>query len=51
MADLLILLVSMSDVIGVDLIEAAHKKLVENGRKYPVDLARGNAKKYDTLSP
>jgi NTP pyrophosphatase (non-canonical NTP hydrolase) len=51
MADVLILLVSMADVIGVDLIEAAHKKLVENGRKYPVDLSRGNAKKYDTLSP
>jgi NTP pyrophosphatase (non-canonical NTP hydrolase) len=51
MADVLILLVSMADVIGVDLIEAAHKKLVENGRKYPVDLARGSAKKYDTLSP
>jgi dCTP diphosphatase len=50
MADVLILLVSMADVVGVDLIEAARRKLAENARKYPVDLAKGNAKKYDTLA-
>jgi NTP pyrophosphatase (non-canonical NTP hydrolase) len=50
MADVLILLVSMADVVGVDLIEAARRKLGENARKYPVDLAKGNAKKYDALA-
>jgi NTP pyrophosphatase (non-canonical NTP hydrolase) len=50
MADVLILLVSMADVVGVDLIEAARRKLAENARKYPVDLSRGNAKKYDALA-
>ena len=50
MADVLILLVSMADVVGVDLIEAARKKLAENARKYPVGLAKGNAKKYDSLA-
>ncbi len=50
MADVLILLVSMADVIGVDLIEAARGKLAENARKYPVDRSRGNAKKYDALA-
>ena len=49
MADVLILLVSMADVIGVDLVEAARAKLVENARKYPVDRAKGNARKYDAL--
>ena len=50
MADVLILLISMADVIGVDLVEAARKKLVENARKYPVERAKGNARKYDALS-
>ena len=49
MADVLILLVSMADVLGVDLVEAARAKLAENARKYPVAQARGNAKKYDEL--
>jgi NTP pyrophosphatase (non-canonical NTP hydrolase) len=49
MADVLILLVSMADVLGVDLVEAARAKLAENARKYPVAQARGHAKKYDKL--
>ena len=49
MADVLILLVSMADMLGIDLVEAAHAKLAENARKYPVAQARGNAKKYDEL--
>jgi len=36
-------------VLGIDLVEAARAKLDENARKYPVDRARGNAKKYDAL--
>jgi hypothetical protein len=39
----------MADVIQVDLVEAACRKLVENARKYPVDRAKGNARKYDAL--
>jgi dCTP diphosphatase len=50
MADVLILLVSMADVLGVNLVEAAHAKLAENARKYPVERAKGNAKKYDELA-
>jgi NTP pyrophosphatase (non-canonical NTP hydrolase) len=49
MADVLILLVSMADALGIDLLEAARAKLAENARKYPVAQARGNAKKYDEL--
>ena len=50
MADVLILLVSMADVLGIDLVQTAHAKLEENARKYPVERARGNARKYDVLS-
>lgn len=51
MADVLILLISLADAMGLDLLEAARAKLRENARKYPVDRARGNAKKYDELVP
>jgi NTP pyrophosphatase (non-canonical NTP hydrolase) len=49
MADVLILLISMADAVGIDLVQAAHAKLAENGRKYPVERSRGNATKYDAL--
>jgi dCTP diphosphatase len=51
MADVLILLISLADAVGLDLMESARAKLRENARKYPVDRARGNAKKYDELVP
>lgn len=49
MADILILLVSMADAVGVDLLQAARVKLRENAAKYPVDRAKGSARKYDEL--
>jgi dCTP diphosphatase len=49
MADVLILLISLADATGIDLAAAAEAKLAENARKYPVDRARGSAKKYDQL--
>lgn len=51
MADVLILLTSLADAVGLDLLEAARAKLRENARKYPVEQAKGNAKKYDQLAP
>ena len=42
---------SLADVLGVNLVEAARAKLLENARKYPVERAKGNAKKYDALQP
>ena len=50
MADVLILLISLADVLGLDLVETARAKLQENARKYPVDRARGSARKYDELA-
>ena len=49
MADVLILLISLADAMGIDLVEAARGKLAENARKYPVERARGSARKYDQL--
>src|SRR5574341_1219166 len=46
MADVLILLVSLADAVGLDLLAAARAKLRENAVKYPVERAKGSAKKY-----
>lgn len=45
LADILLYLVRLSDRLGVDLREAALRKLEKNALKYPVELARGNARK------
>mgnify|MGYP003402241022 FL=1 len=49
LADVLIYLVELADTLDVDLAAAARDKIVKNALKYPVDKARGNAKKYDEL--
>jgi NTP pyrophosphatase (non-canonical NTP hydrolase) len=49
MADVLILLISLADVLGEDLVAAARRKLRINDRKYPVARARGTARKYSAL--
>lgn len=49
LADVQIYLIRLSQVLGVDLISASKKKLLDNARKYPVSRARGSAKKYTEL--
>lgn len=49
MADVLLYLVRLADVLGVDLIAAARAKLVLNAQRYPVELAHGNSRKHDEL--
>ncbi len=49
-ADVLIYLTRLADVLGIDLLEAAADKLALNARKYPVDKAYGNALKYSDFS-
>lgn len=48
-ADVFIYLIEMSELLGIDLIEAANKKLAKNAQKYPIEKSRGNAKKYTEL--
>ncbi len=49
MADVLIYLVSLANVLEVDLLRAAEEKLAINARKYPVHKAKGSCAKYDEL--
>ena len=46
-ADVMIYLLRLADVLGVDLELAVENKIRRNGEKYPVALARGNAVKYN----
>lgn len=49
LADVFYYLLRIADVLGVDLESAFQKKMAHNRSKYPVKLARGNAKKYSEL--
>ena len=49
LADVLIYLVRLADKLDVELLAAAHDKLVLNAAKYPADKARGNSRKYTEL--
>ena len=46
LADSLIYLVRLADQLGVDLLEAAERKLALNEAKYPAERVRGSPKKY-----
>ena len=48
-ADVLFFLVRFCDRLGIDLLQAAEKKLAINEKKYPVAKARGKATKYNKL--
>jgi len=47
LADVLVYLIELADVLEVDLAAAARDKIARNAIKYPVEKARGNALKYD----
>ena len=49
LADVLIYLVRLGDVLGVDLLAAAGDKVALNEARYPAELVRGSARKYDEL--
>jgi len=45
LADVLIYLVRLADVLGVDLDAAVRDKLADNARRYPAQAARGHHRK------
>lgn len=45
-ADVLIYLTRLADLLDIDLLDAAADKLALNARKYPVEKAHGNALKH-----
>jgi NTP pyrophosphatase (non-canonical NTP hydrolase) len=46
LADVLLYLVRLADKLGVDLAQAARRKIEANERRYPSDRVRGSARKY-----
>jgi NTP pyrophosphatase (non-canonical NTP hydrolase) len=48
-ADVLLYLLLIAERADIDLAEAASRKIARNEEKYPVDKARGNARKYTEL--
>ncbi|MCO6006061.1 nucleotide pyrophosphohydrolase [Actinoallomurus purpureus] len=50
LADIATYLVRLADVLGVDLLDAAHAKLDESEQRYDADTYRGSARKAPPLS-
>ena len=49
LADVMVYCVDMLDKLGLDADEIVNAKMDKNEAKYPVEKARGSAKKYDRL--
>ena len=49
LADITYYLLRIADITGIDLEDAVWKKMRKNAEKYPVEKAKGNAKKYTDL--
>lgn len=47
LADIFVYLVRLADQLDIDLPEAVDRKIALNEEKYPADLVRGSAKKYN----
>lgn len=47
MADILYFLLRLAQRYNIDLSEALEKKIEKNNKKYPIEKAKGNNKKYD----
>ena len=48
-ADVFVYLLQLCDTLQIDPLRAATEKLAQNERKYPVERARGNSRKYTDL--
>jgi len=49
MADIFIYLIRLADKLDIDLISSAEDKILLNAEKYPIEKAKGLAKKYNKL--
>lgn len=50
LADVLYWVLLMANDLNIDIVDAFNKKLAKNDKKYPVDKASGNHKKYTELA-
>ena len=48
-ADVLLYLTRLADVLDIEPVAAARRKIRSNARKYPVARAKGHARKYNAL--
>ncbi|MCK5132280.1 MAG: nucleotide pyrophosphohydrolase [Candidatus Sabulitectum sp.] len=48
-ADVFIYLLNLADKLGIDPVEASHRKILNNAAKYPTDCSRGSRLKYTEL--
>mgnify|MGYP001572840669 CR=1 FL=1 len=48
-ADIFVYLLELSDNLGIDLVEAAGKKVNKNEAKYLINKSKGSSKKYTEL--
>jgi dCTP diphosphatase len=46
MADVMLYLIRLSDVLGIDMASAITEKMAINAARYPADKVKGSAKKY-----
>jgi NTP pyrophosphatase (non-canonical NTP hydrolase) len=49
LADVIVYCVNMADKLGLDIDAIVNAKMDQNEKKYPVEKAKGNAKKYTEL--
>lgn len=49
LADILLYAIEFANITGIDIASAIEAKMKKNAEKYPVEKARGNARKYDEL--
>ena len=49
-ADVMIYLLRLADKLDIDLESIVSDKIVQNGKKYPVNLSKGNADKSTSFS-
>ncbi|WP_433337080.1 nucleotide pyrophosphohydrolase [Spirillospora sp. CA-294931] len=50
LADIFLYLTRLADVLGVDLLQAAHDKIADNERRYDAEAYRGSARKAPPLA-
>lgn len=48
-ADVFLYLLNLSDKLNIDMISAAHSKMILNGKKYPTNECYGSREKYNRL--
>ena len=46
LADVFLYTLRIADKLGIDLKKEANKKIEVNGKKYPINLSKGNSTKY-----